>query len=156
MEKADNTQRAHLMLLMLALVMGSIVVWALGPVKGMPLLTAIAAVGALHLAVAIGAGAQKEWARVASLAMGCVMLIGFPIGTMVRHLPDRQREDRLAPGERPRYSGSLTVRMAGACGDGSRVRTAIRKGSKRRRPPRGGLRFLRCLYRLARRSLDAA
>ena len=107
MEKADNTQRAHLMLRMLALVMGSIVVWALGPVKGMPLLTAIAAVGVLHLAVAIGAGAQKEWARVASLAMGCVMLIGFPIGTMVGiYLIANAKTDwRL---ERPRYSGSLT------------------------------------------------
>jgi len=69
MEKADNTQRAHLMLLMLALVMGSIVVWALGPVKGMPLLTAIAAVGALHLAVAIGAGAQKEYRTIGQRAL---------------------------------------------------------------------------------------
>jgi hypothetical protein len=63
--------------------------------------------GALHLAVSIGAGAQKDWARVISLGMGYLMLVGFPIGTIIGlHLIANAKTDwRL---ERPRYSGSLT------------------------------------------------
>jgi len=107
MESASNTQRAHLALFMCYLVLSSVIVWALGASRAAPGLVVVGVVGALHLAIAIGAGARKEWARIASLATGCLMLIGFPIGTMIGlYLIINARSDWAL--ERPRYSGSLT------------------------------------------------
>lgn len=37
----------------------------------------------IHWAVARAARERKEWARIVSLVIGCIMLIGFPIGTAV-------------------------------------------------------------------------
>src|SRR6266705_122710 len=53
-------------------------------------LTALAIVGAIfwsltgiHFLVSLGANDGKAWARVSSLVIGAVMLLGFPIGTVI-------------------------------------------------------------------------
>ena len=37
----------------------------------------------LHIAVGRGARARKPWARIASIVIGVLMLLGFPIGTLI-------------------------------------------------------------------------
>lgn len=43
----------------------------------------LAAIGALHAGIALGASRSANWARVLSIVVGCVLLIGFPIGTLI-------------------------------------------------------------------------
>ena len=107
MEQASNTQRAHTALFVMYAGLAGLCVWGLGAERAAPVLVLLGAMGALHLAVSMGAGAQKDWARVISLGMGYLMLVGFPIGTIIGlHLIANAKTDwRL---ERPRYSGSLT------------------------------------------------
>ncbi|HPW16804.1 MAG TPA: hypothetical protein PLP83_00325 [Candidatus Aminicenantes bacterium] len=42
-----------------------------------------AAVGALDLAIAAGIAKGRPWARLAGVAMGAVLLVGFPVGTVL-------------------------------------------------------------------------
>lgn len=41
------------------------------------------AIGLIHGAIAFGAARSAPWARVASMVVGCLMLFGFPIGTLI-------------------------------------------------------------------------
>jgi hypothetical protein len=107
MESASNTQRAHLALFMFHLVLASVLVWGFGAGKATPWLVILGLMGTSHIAIAIGSASQQEWARIGSLCWGCVLLIGFPIGTMVGiYLIANAKSDWSQ--ERPRYSGSLT------------------------------------------------
>jgi hypothetical protein len=41
------------------------------------------AIGAVHAVIAFGAAHCAPWARVCSMIVGCLLLIGFPIGTLI-------------------------------------------------------------------------
>jgi hypothetical protein len=41
------------------------------------------AIGFAHGAIAFGAARSAPWARVSSMVVGCLMLLGFPIGTLI-------------------------------------------------------------------------
>ncbi len=53
----------------------------MGPIIGPALI--IALLFALHMAVAVGAKRQRLWSRTASQVIGGLMLIGFPVGTLI-------------------------------------------------------------------------
>jgi small-conductance mechanosensitive channel len=53
----------------------------LGPIIGGALI--ISLLFALHVAVAIGAKRQRSWSRTASQVIACIMLVGFPLGTLI-------------------------------------------------------------------------
>ena len=43
----------------------------------------LAMIGVIHGAIAFGAARSASWARASSMAVGCLMLLGFPIGTFI-------------------------------------------------------------------------
>ncbi len=40
-------------------------------------------ISAIHVAIAFGAAKAAPWARIASIVVGCLLLLGFPIGTLI-------------------------------------------------------------------------
>lgn len=53
----------------------------ISPIIGPALI--IALLFGLHMAVAVGAKRQRLWSRTASQVIGCLMLVGFPVGTLI-------------------------------------------------------------------------
>jgi p-aminobenzoyl-glutamate transporter AbgT len=43
----------------------------------------MAFLGMLHWFIAAGARASASWAKTASVVVGCLMLLGFPLGTII-------------------------------------------------------------------------
>lgn len=43
----------------------------------------ILAISAVHGAIAFGAARSASWARISSMVVACLMLLGFPIGTLI-------------------------------------------------------------------------
>ena len=83
----DNirSMSAHIGLCILYAVSGFALIAILGghsaPVIGTLLFILI--LGAFHGVIAFGAARAAPWARTSSMVIGCLMLLGFPIGTII-------------------------------------------------------------------------
>ena len=89
MERNIKVARAHraLGVFYICLLILVVAAMALGPeIKLASLIFPIIVFGffvAVHLATASGARASKPWARTASIVISCLLLLGFPIGTLI-------------------------------------------------------------------------
>ena len=57
-----------------------------GESKGMSIVgpaLLLLSIGLVHGAIAFGAARSAPWARASSMVVGCLMLLGFPIGTLI-------------------------------------------------------------------------